>query len=257
MKVLTEADLRAKRVSETAGGEYHVETGTFVTPMAKEYLQDHKIRLVFGQEASEKNSHPVYGRMTRTPVDKHGKHTYVDGITGEGYEEKPEDMTHLRGNILVPKTHPRIAFRGMLDSLQAQVLLLQEEYKENPGFSKDLESVLSYLRAVLGAEVKGEKLSEISLLGLNHKEIREKSHNVKKEFGMDHPIPHCSMGKKALEINLLRTKVREAELSCAQAFPDGDELNLIEHMNRLSSGIYIIFCRILSGFYEKEKGGQE
>ena len=40
-------------------------------------------------------------------------------------EEKPEEMTHLRGNRLVPKTHPRIRFRGQLDSLMAQVLELQ------------------------------------------------------------------------------------------------------------------------------------
>ena len=34
-------------------------------------------------------------------------------LLGGGFtEEKPEHMTHLHGDVLVPKTHPRIAFRG-------------------------------------------------------------------------------------------------------------------------------------------------
>ena len=37
--------------------------------------------------------------------------------------EKPEDMTHLHGDVLVSKTHPRIKFRGAIDSLEAALLL--------------------------------------------------------------------------------------------------------------------------------------
>lgn len=40
-------------------------------------------------------------------------------------------MTHLHGNVLVPKTHPQIAFRGMLDSLEAKIMSLQVVASEN------------------------------------------------------------------------------------------------------------------------------
>ena len=46
-------------------------------------------------------------------------------LMGGGWlEEKPEHMTHLNGDTLVPKTHPRILFRGKLDTLEAELLLL-------------------------------------------------------------------------------------------------------------------------------------
>lgn len=65
--------------------------------------------------------------MTRTPLPGHGQRTYIDAQTGAGYGEKPEHMTHLRGNLLVPKTHPRIAFRGQLVSLQAEIIAFRRK----------------------------------------------------------------------------------------------------------------------------------
>lgn len=245
MKVLTEADLRTEKVS-AATGEYHVGKDVFVTPLAREYLRDRKVKLL----VDEGN----HGAMTRTPIKKQGDHTYIDALTGEGYREKPEDMTHLRGNLLVSKTHPRIALRGEIDSLQAQVLLLQAKYPEERQLSKDLDSVLAYLRAILGAEVKDEPLGETLLFGLDHKELRKMSHDVKGTFGINHPIPEASMGVVALELNVLRTQVRKAELAAANAFPQGDPLGVIQHLNRLSSGIYILFCRKISGYYGRMEG---
>ena len=46
-------------------------------------------------------------------------------LNGGYLEEKPEHMTHLNGEILVPKTHPRIVFRGRLDTLEAELILCQ------------------------------------------------------------------------------------------------------------------------------------
>ena len=57
-------------------------------------------------------------------------------LSGGTIESKPEQMTHLNGQILVPKTHPRIAFRGGVDLLEAQLLLCQslalEPMDDNP-----------------------------------------------------------------------------------------------------------------------------
>ena len=242
MRVLTEADLRAGKVP-VMDGAVHVEEGTFVTPTAKEYLRDGGISLVIDKV-------PCRPSMSYTPIIQRGKATYVDAATGEGYEKKPEEMTHLRGNLLVPKTHPRIALRGKLDTLQAQILLLEARNAKRKSFCADLESLLSYVRQVLAAEVKEEPLGELLLFGLKQEELWKMSHQVKEYFGINHPIPDASMGETALELNFLRAQARETELCAAEAFENQDPLGVIQHLNRLSSGIYILFCREISGYYD-------
>ena len=37
-------------------------------------------------------------------------------LNGGYMEHKPENMTHLNAQVLVPKTHPRILFRGGVDT---------------------------------------------------------------------------------------------------------------------------------------------
>ncbi len=116
--------------------------------------------------------------MTRTPVKTGRPHLYRCK-TGEGYREKPENMTHLRGNLLVMKTHPRITFRGKVDTIHAKVLLLMAEYRNEPGLYKDLADILNGLREVLGSEVKEEEIAGFSLFGLDEKEIHRMSHQVR------------------------------------------------------------------------------
>lgn len=251
MKILTETMLRAAALLEDTT-EYRVEPDVFVTPLAREYLRDRGISLVIVE------SEPLV--MTRTPLLNQGQRTYVDAKTGAGYSEKPEHMTHLRGNLLVPKTHARIEFRGMLDSLQAEIICLQAEAFEKgyENLTADLGDILKNVRQILGAEVKDEPLESLPLFGLKDKEIREHSHNVRKYFGIDHPIPDYKMGKMAADLNRLRTKVRETELAAAHAFMAADgsveRPDIIRCLNRLSSGVYIVFCRWLAGKYKGGRG---
>lgn len=250
MNVLTEADLRTAKVSELTE-EYHIKQDTFVTPAALEYLRDRNIRLVY-------DSLP-HSLMTRCEIRERGTYTYMDAESGDWYGEKPENMTHLRGNMLIPKTHPRVALRGKLDGLQAWVLLLQKHYETDSMLCADLGNVLTFLRAILRAEVMDEPMDELTLFGYNQSELRKMSHQVKAVFGIEHPVPDSSMEEMALLLNLLRTQVREAELAAVHAFPNEDTFKIVQNMNRLSSGIYILFCRVLSGFYKREgdeRGGQ-
>ena len=46
-------------------------------------------------------------------------------LSGGYVEEKPEHMTHLNGDVLVPKNHPRIVFRGKMDTLESELILCQ------------------------------------------------------------------------------------------------------------------------------------
>ncbi len=74
-------------------------------------------------------------------------------LGGGVVNEKPEHMTHLHGDLLVPKTHPRIRFRGTMDSLEAELLLCQLQ----PGAPvQQLQEVLELARKLLGWEVLEE-----------------------------------------------------------------------------------------------------
>ncbi len=250
--LLTDIELRA-HWSRTRAATYYVEENTLLTPAARDFVREHNIQLcplpAPGAQAES--------AMTTTPIPTQGgRARYQDAVSGGALDRKPEEMTHLRGNLLVPKTHPRIAFRGKLDSLMAQILEL-EVAAEEAGEGKlleDLEELLAFTRQILAAEVKDEPLPPIQLLGLDNEAIREHSHHVKRYFGMNHPIPSRQMGRLPLALNRLRTQVREVELAACQAFSQEGvftRTDLIEGLNRMSSCVYIIFCRKLSGDYEK------
>jgi ethanolamine utilization cobalamin adenosyltransferase len=273
--LLTDTDLRV-HWSGVDGSTYSVFQDAIITPAAQDFIREHRIQLHYRSFDDEQDGRPEALKpdgtiqkgesaargnvMHRTPIPfRNGKAVFIDAATGEMMESKPEEMTHLRGNILVPKTHPQIAFRGKLDTLMAQTMWVQVlAAKENAsGVVRDLGDILAFTREILGAEVKNMPLAEICVMGMSSSEIRSSSHDVKKVFGIDHPIPDYSMGELAIALNLLRTQIRETELSAARAFTDKDNVctrkDIVEGLNRLSSCVYIIFCRILSGFYEKDR----
>lgn len=166
-------------------------------------------------------------------------------LLGGGFlEEKPEHMTHLDGTTLVPKTHPRILFRGKLDSLEARLLLCRLEV---PEFDRELGEILDYTRRLLRWEVLGQPVEEGKLLGLTEQELRRRSHFPQDYYGQPHFMPEASDGKRMIHLNLARTAAREAELAAAAAFtgPEGTDTrpDLIRAMNRLSSAIYLLMIR--------------
>ena len=164
---------------------------------------------------------------------------------------KPEDKTLLCGSELVDKRHPQIAFRGKLDSLVAAIVKTQitADEQENKPVSEDLEGLLVFVRRLQRVEVTGDPVGEITLLGLSSAELRHDSQQVKEAFGIDHPVPSRKMGRLCAELNLLRTQVRETELRALHAFAEGQRPDIIEGLNRLSSAVYIVLCRELSGWY--------
>jgi len=249
-KLLTDVELRATW-SRNREKNYYVVEGTILTPSAKDFIHEHDISLCY---LPSENLSTV---MSRTPIPmRDGKAVYIDARTGEELEEKPEEMTHLRGNQLVPKTHPQIEFRGRLDSLIAQMMEVQlvADERGETQIVRDLEELANYARKILGAEVKEEPLTELRLLEMDSGELRSISHNVKKALGIEHPVPNYKMGRMCIALNRLRTQVREVELAAARAFEENGTFrrtDIIEGLNRMSSCVYVIFCRKLSGYYDR------
>lgn len=171
-----------------------------------------------------------------------GKFSGFETLDGGVYTEKPEHMTHLRGNILVPKTHPRILLRGKVDTLEAEILLAQAASPEP--FREKLGQILDFVRMLMRCEVMEEPVPEIRVLGLTPEEIREHSHYPQKYYGQGHFMPTAGDGLTLLQVNKARTAAREAELAAVAAFTDREgSLNrkdLVQALNRVSSLLYIL-----------------
>ena len=164
-------------------------------------------------------------------------------------------MTHLNGNILVPKYHPRIAFRGMIDALEAETLLTQRAAADYPKLVAELEEVLSFVRNFIRCDVLDEPLQEVRLCGYSAAQLREYSHYPDKHLGQPHFLPSHTDSPALLAVNRLRTLVRQTELSAYAAFKDADGAvtrgDIILGLNRLSSLMWIMMCKLKGGQYER------
>ena len=160
-------------------------------------------------------------------------------LLGGGYlEEKPEDMTHLSGDILVSKAHPRIAFRGAMDTLEAELLLCQWH---TPQWKEELGQVLTLARRLLACEVLEEPVKEDVLCGLTQDELRSHSHRPQDYYGQPHFMPEVSDGESVLRLNRVRCAVRAAELKAVVAIPE--RIDILQALNRMSSMLYILMIR--------------
>ena len=167
-------------------------------------------------------------------------------LNGAVLPEKPEHMTHLNADFLVPKTHPRIAFRGCMDSLEAALLLAAEAAEGN--IRTQLEEALAYARYLLGQEVLEQPIVCKALGGMDEKQLKERSHRPQDFYGKPHFMPSPTDGKTLLLVNLARCKAREAELAAVRAFENQEGLpertDLLLAMNRLSSFLYLVMIQL-------------
>lgn len=165
-------------------------------------------------------------------------------LCGGYMEEKPEHMTHLNGEVLVPKTHPRIAFRGAMDTLEAELLLCMLAV---PSFRKELAEILNLARNILRWDVLGEPAREQKLCGLTQQELRSHSHRPQDYYGQPHFMPEVSDGETVLRLNRVRALTRAAELKAAAAFTDSrgyvEREDLLRCLNRMSSMVYLLMIR--------------
>ena len=159
-------------------------------------------------------------------------------------EAKPEHMTHLNGDVLVPKTHPRIRFRGMLDTLESELILCQlaEESLVTP-----VGEILALARQIVRCDVLEEPLQEETLWGLNQEELRRRSHFPQEYYGQPHFAPSADDGAVIARLNRARCAAREAELAAAEAFADREgnptRPDILRAMNRISSALYLLMIR--------------
>ncbi|MDO5562643.1 MAG: ATP-binding protein [Synergistaceae bacterium] len=272
MKVITEAILRDLLRGQEPES-YEVPKGKILSPAAREYLQQRKVKIIWGIEGRkypvihDDEDKPAPRREESSPAQEappapaaSSAPMYIDYESGAFYAEKPEHMTQLHRNELVAKDHPRIYFRGRLDSSQALVVLAQVTIKDEDGANSaklmvDLGDILATLREIMRCDVLDQPFRQDKVIGYSLEELRDRSHNPMKYFSVKQMVlPDYSLGKTYALLNQLRTDIRETEVAATRAFRLSrnvyDRKDIIEALNRLSSAVHIMMCKYLAEEYK-------
>ena len=202
---------------------YYLGKGDQLTSAARDWLSRERIEIL--------------------PAEQARPHRYR--LLSGGYvEEKPEHMTHLNGDVLVPKTHPRIVFRGKMDTLESELILCQlaEKSLESP-----VGEILGLARQIIRCEVLGEPLQWDTLCGLTESEQRKRSHFPQEYYGQPHFMPSFSDGMVIARLNRARCAAREAELAAVEALSDREgnltRQDIPQALNRMSSMLYLLMIQ--------------
>lgn len=221
----TEETVRANIRSREGKRVFYLGKNDTLTPGARDYLTRERIAVLSAEEAKPEEYRLLNGGIIR---------------------EKPEEMTHLQGNLLVSKAHPRIAFRGAMDTLQADILLCQLTVSGE--WRKELQQILELCRKIVRCDVLEEPLLAEKLCGLTEQELRSHSHRPQDYYGQPHFMPDVGDGEVILRLNRLRCAVREAERMAAAAFCDeygkAERVDILQALNRMSSMVYILMIRM-------------
>lgn len=255
MKVITEAILR-NELRNSEPSFYCIPEGKILSPAAREYLQQRKIKITKEPPKTESPEAEAGPAAVKTPpVELQAR--YIDYESGAFYHAKPEHMTQLHGKYLVTKDHKRILFRGKLDSLQALIVLNQAIISGSTKSRRlidDLSGILSILREMMRCDVLDEEFKNDTIIGLTHAQLRERSHDPMKFYNIKQMLlPDYSMGVEYALLNQIRTAVRETEVAAVGAFRQGTKFirpDIIQELNRLSSALHIMMCMYLAGEYK-------
>lgn len=150
MALYTEAAARACLRNKDGKRVFYLGKDDRLTDAARDFLRENHVEILPAESARPAGFRTLFGAT----------------IT-----EKPEHMTHLNSEILVMKDHPRIQFRGEIDSLEAEILLAQKDAAAEgyEAVCKDLEEILGFVRRLIRCDVLGEPLPAMTLCGLTEK----------------------------------------------------------------------------------------
>lgn len=169
-------------------------------------------------------------------------------LNGGYLRQKPEHMTHLHGDVLVRKDHPRIVFRGKMDTLEAELILCQ---LAEEGLVTPVGEVLALARQIIRCDVLEEPLKWDTLCGLTEQEQRKRSHFPQDYYGQPHFMPSAADGAVIARLNRTRCAAREAELAAVAAFQDREgnptRADILQAMNRMSSMLYLLMIQRKAG----------
>ncbi len=222
--LFTEEAVRANIRNRQGARVFYLGKGDTLTPGARDWLRSERIEILPAEQARPERYQ----------------------LAGGGYlEAKPEHMTHLNAELLVPKTHPRIAFRGAIDTLEAELILAQLALE--PEASRAVEEVLTLTRRLIRCDVLEEPVGDVTLCGLTEEQQRRQSHLPQEYYDQSHFMPEAADGMAIARLNRARCTARAAELAGVRAFSDREgnptRPDILKALNRISSMLYILMIR--------------
>ena len=224
----TESAVKANIRNREGRRVFYLGKSDTLTPGAQDWLRQERIEILPAEMAK-----PELYRL----------------LSGGYAEEKPEHMTHLNAEFLVSKTHPRIRFRGCMDTLEAELILAQ--VVAGPPLRSQLGEVLALARDLIRCDVLNEPVPNHPLCGLTEEQQRSHSHRPQDYYGQPHFMPEAADGPVMARLNRVRCAARDAERSAVEAFSDRDgnptRPDILQALNRMSSMLYILMIRVKAG----------
>ena len=221
--LLTDKEVRDNIRNREGKLVFYLAKGDQLTSSARDFLNRERIEILSADQA----------RPSRYQL-----------LGGGFLETKPEHMTHLNGEILVPKSHPLILFRGKLDTLEAELILCQLAGEHLVG---PVREILAQARQLIRCDVLNEPVPEGKLCNLTEEEIRRRSHFPQEYYGQPHFMPEASDGIVIARLNRARCAAREAELAAVTAFSDREgnptRVDILRSLNRMSSMLYLLMIQ--------------
>ena len=221
--LLNEKEVRENLRNRDGKRVFYLSRGDQLTSSARDFLSRERIEILPAEQAR-----PAAYQL----------------LSGGYLIEKPEHLTHLNAEFLVPKSHPRILFRGKLDTLEAELLLCQQASAE---LVTPVGEILTLARHLMRCDVLEEPVSFGKLCGLTEEEQRKRSHFPQDYYGQPHFMPAVTDGERILRLNRARCAAREAELAAVNAFSDREgnptRVDILRSLNRMSSMLYLLMIQ--------------
>ena len=218
-----EAQVRENLRNRNGKRVFYLAKGDQLTSSARDFLSRERIEILPAEQA---------------------KPDRYELLSGGWLEEKPEHLTHLNSQYLVSKSHPRILFRGKLDTLEAELLLCQQAAAH---LVTPIGEILALSRRLMGCDVLEEPVPQVKLCGLTEEEQRKRSHFPQDYYGQPHFMPAVTDGEVILRMNRARCAAREAELAAVTAFSDQEgnptRVDILRALNRMSSMLYLLMIQ--------------
>ncbi len=152
-----------------------------------------------------------------------------------------ERKTSKNKDTITQKCDPDIVFRGKLDTLESEVILLSSMVLDQPELHLELEKIAEQINKMLVCHFLETPFLETTILSLDFDSLREISYHPTENFGLK--VLQRFTGRDGFvvaSLNSLRAKVREVETLAVEVCAD---ISFIRYLNRLSSAFFILAGR--------------
>lgn len=262
MIYLTEEQVRERCGS---GDECHLKHGEHLTPSAQEYLRGRNCRIVEDGAVNAPSAATPPPPQSSTVVSKEPSTEAVSSAVAAAVaacttqesikaESAPNSMnpqacscssqefTYLDAQTRVSKSHPRIFFRGRLDTLIAETVIVQTSFaaaERIPDAIKNgLNDINMWIWQILQAEVSGNPMTDQTVCGMNAAVLKEVAIDPMTYLNQGHIMPDPALGPGVAMLNWLRARVREIEVAAVQV--NLDRPDILKSLDDLSSALYVL-----------------